>query len=218
MTLVVAKRPVAVDLGRECWPDVLLRLGSFGAGRCKLGRPAWRCDGIRLQGRDADGRGGGADLLRPRRGRAAHGPRAEGLLPLLRPARAGAQGPRPAPAARLHRQAADLRPGAGRAPQGGPAPAAVAGRHARAPAATRSSGARWRRSARRSSPASPSPRPSGPKGALYPPILSASLVAGERSGNLEGVLRRFVPVPAAHQLAEEEGHRRRRLSACCCSR
>ena len=30
------------------------------------------------------------------------------------------------------------------------------------------------------------------EGALYPPILSASLVAGERSGNLEGVLRRFV--------------------------
>jgi type IV pilus assembly protein PilC len=30
------------------------------------------------------------------------------------------------------------------------------------------------------------------EGTLYPPILSASLVAGERSGNLEGVLRRFV--------------------------
>lgn len=30
------------------------------------------------------------------------------------------------------------------------------------------------------------------EGDLYPPILSASLVAGERSGNLEGVLRRFV--------------------------
>jgi type IV pilus assembly protein PilC len=30
------------------------------------------------------------------------------------------------------------------------------------------------------------------EGQLYPPILSASLVAGERSGNLEGVLRRFV--------------------------
>lgn len=30
------------------------------------------------------------------------------------------------------------------------------------------------------------------EGALYPPILSASLVAGERTGNLEGVLRRFV--------------------------
>lgn len=30
------------------------------------------------------------------------------------------------------------------------------------------------------------------EGALYPPILAASLVAGERSGNLEGVLRRFV--------------------------
>ena len=30
------------------------------------------------------------------------------------------------------------------------------------------------------------------EGELYPPILSASLVAGERSGNLEGVLRRFV--------------------------
>jgi type IV pilus assembly protein PilC len=29
-------------------------------------------------------------------------------------------------------------------------------------------------------------------GALYPPILSASLIAGERSGNLEGVLRRLV--------------------------
>jgi type IV pilus assembly protein PilC len=30
------------------------------------------------------------------------------------------------------------------------------------------------------------------EGALYPPILSASLIAGERSGNLEGVLRRLV--------------------------
>jgi type IV pilus assembly protein PilC len=30
------------------------------------------------------------------------------------------------------------------------------------------------------------------EGPLYPPILSASLVAGERTGNLEGVLRRFV--------------------------
>jgi type IV pilus assembly protein PilC len=30
------------------------------------------------------------------------------------------------------------------------------------------------------------------EGALYPPMLSASIVAGERSGNLEGVLRRFV--------------------------
>ncbi len=30
------------------------------------------------------------------------------------------------------------------------------------------------------------------EGELYPPILSASLVAGERSGNLEGVLRRLV--------------------------
>jgi type IV pilus assembly protein PilC len=30
------------------------------------------------------------------------------------------------------------------------------------------------------------------EGALYPPMLSASLIAGERSGNLEGVLRRFV--------------------------
>jgi type IV pilus assembly protein PilC len=29
------------------------------------------------------------------------------------------------------------------------------------------------------------------EGALYPPILAASLTAGERSGNLEGVLRRF---------------------------
>lgn len=29
------------------------------------------------------------------------------------------------------------------------------------------------------------------EGQLYPPILSASLLAGERSGNLEGVLRRF---------------------------
>lgn len=29
------------------------------------------------------------------------------------------------------------------------------------------------------------------EGPLYPPILAASLVAGERSGNLEGVLRRF---------------------------
>ena len=30
------------------------------------------------------------------------------------------------------------------------------------------------------------------EGELYPPMLSASIVAGERSGNLEGVLRRFV--------------------------
>jgi len=30
------------------------------------------------------------------------------------------------------------------------------------------------------------------EGGLYPPILAASLVAGERSGSLEGVLRRFV--------------------------
>jgi type IV pilus assembly protein PilC len=30
------------------------------------------------------------------------------------------------------------------------------------------------------------------EGTLYPPILSASLIAGERSGNLEGVLRRLV--------------------------
>jgi type IV pilus assembly protein PilC len=30
------------------------------------------------------------------------------------------------------------------------------------------------------------------EGPLYPPMLSASLIAGERSGNLEGVLRRFV--------------------------
>jgi type IV pilus assembly protein PilC len=30
------------------------------------------------------------------------------------------------------------------------------------------------------------------EGQLYPPILSASLIAGERSGNLEGVLRRLV--------------------------
>ena len=30
------------------------------------------------------------------------------------------------------------------------------------------------------------------EGALYPPIFSASLIAGERSGNLEGVLRRLV--------------------------
>jgi type IV pilus assembly protein PilC len=30
------------------------------------------------------------------------------------------------------------------------------------------------------------------EGPLYPPILSASLIAGERSGNLEGVLRRLV--------------------------
>src|SRR5262249_54308047 len=29
------------------------------------------------------------------------------------------------------------------------------------------------------------------EGQLYPPILSASLIAGERSGNLEGVLRRL---------------------------
>ena len=30
------------------------------------------------------------------------------------------------------------------------------------------------------------------EGALYPPMLSASIAAGERSGTLEGMLRRFV--------------------------
>ena len=30
------------------------------------------------------------------------------------------------------------------------------------------------------------------EGALYPPMLSASIAAGERSGSLEGMLRRFV--------------------------
>ena len=49
------------------------------------------------------------------------------------------------------------------------------------------------------------------EGALYPPILSASLVAGERSGNLEGVLRRFVQYLRLNLSLQEEGDRGRRL-------
>ena len=49
------------------------------------------------------------------------------------------------------------------------------------------------------------------EGELYPPIFSASLVAGERSGNLDSVLRRFSPAPAPQPDAPEEGGLGRRL-------
>src|SRR5262245_22128696 len=42
------------------------------------------------------------------------------------------------------------------------------------------------------------------EGPLYPPILSASLVAGERSGNLEGVLRRFVQYVRLNQALKKK--------------
>jgi type IV pilus assembly protein PilC len=42
------------------------------------------------------------------------------------------------------------------------------------------------------------------EGPLYPAILSASLVAGERSGNLEGVLRRFVQYVRLNQALKKK--------------
>ena len=51
------------------------------------------------------------------------------------------------------------------------------------------------------------------EGQLYPPILAASLIAGERSGNLEDVLRRFSPYLRLNAGPQEEGHLRRRLPA-----
>lgn len=42
------------------------------------------------------------------------------------------------------------------------------------------------------------------EGALYPPMFSASLVAGERSGNLEGVLRRFVSYVKLNQAIKKK--------------
>jgi type IV pilus assembly protein PilC len=46
------------------------------------------------------------------------------------------------------------------------------------------------------------------EGQIYPPILSASLIAGERSGNLEGVLRRF-----ATYLRLTQGLKKKAISA-----
>ena len=46
------------------------------------------------------------------------------------------------------------------------------------------------------------------EGALYPPILSASITAGERSGSLEGVLRRF-----STYLRLTEGLKKKAISA-----
>ncbi|MEO5761379.1 MAG: type II secretion system F family protein [Vicinamibacteria bacterium] len=42
------------------------------------------------------------------------------------------------------------------------------------------------------------------EGALYPPMFSASLIAGERSGNLEGVLRRFVSYVKLNQAIKKK--------------
>jgi type IV pilus assembly protein PilC len=42
------------------------------------------------------------------------------------------------------------------------------------------------------------------EGALYPPMFSASLIAGERSGNLEGVLRRFVSYVKLNQTIKKK--------------
>jgi len=44
----------------------------------------------------------------------------------------------------------------------------------------------------------------GQEGELYPPIFSASLVAGERSGSLDGVLRRFAEHLRLHQSLEKK--------------
>ena len=43
------------------------------------------------------------------------------------------------------------------------------------------------------------------EGDLYPPIFAASLVAGERSGNLDAVLRRFAAHLRLNQSLQEEG-------------
>lgn len=42
------------------------------------------------------------------------------------------------------------------------------------------------------------------EGALYPPMFSATLIAGERSGNLEGVLRRFVSYVKLNQTIKKK--------------
>lgn len=42
------------------------------------------------------------------------------------------------------------------------------------------------------------------EGALYPPMFSASLIAGERSGNLEAVLRRFVSYVKLNQAIKKK--------------
>src|SRR5436190_12731109 len=42
------------------------------------------------------------------------------------------------------------------------------------------------------------------EGGLYPPMFSASLIAGERSGNLEAVLRRFVSYLKLNQLIKKK--------------
>jgi len=42
------------------------------------------------------------------------------------------------------------------------------------------------------------------EGALYPPMFAASLIAGERSGNLEGVLRRFVSYVKLNQTIKKK--------------
>ena len=55
------------------------------------------------------------------------------------------------------------------------------------------------------------------EGDLYPPIFAASLVAGERSGSLETVLRRFVAAPAPEPGAQEEGGLGFGLPASSCS-
>ena len=88
--------------------------------------------------------------------------------------------------------AAALRPGAGRPPEGRPAALPVARRHARAPAATRCSGARSTTVRDKVKSGIALSEAFRAEGDLYPPIFAASLVAGERSGSLETVLRRFV--------------------------
>ena len=99
----------------------------------------------------------------------------------------------------------DLRAGARGAAQGRPAALPVARHHARAPARPGLPRARSWRCATRSSRASPSPTRFRQEGELYPPIFSASLVAGERSGNLDAVLRRFAAAPAPQPVPQEEG-------------
>ena len=50
------------------------------------------------------------------------------------------------------------------------------------------------------------------EGTLYPPMFSASLIAGERSGNLEGVLRRFVSYVKLNQTIKKKA-----ISASVCT-
>ncbi len=82
---------------------------------------------------------------------------------------------------------------------------------------TRSSGARWRTVRDKVKSGIALSEAFRAEGDLYPPIFSASLVAGERSGSLEGVLRRFVAVPAPQPGPEEEGDLGRRSTRSCCS-